>query len=125
MSGNLNKILYGGIALAVIFLILPSLVLPMFNESSNYCAITKWYGADNGVLTNCTDVKTASNSSFVDLAKTTYLGQPLDQDNGMADQFCLNCETGGRVSMATGIIVIILIISLVGFAIYFVPKMRK
>lgn len=67
----INKVIYGSIGLAVLFLLLPNLILPFFNESYSYEV------------------------------------------------------TGMSSGMLTGIMTLVLILSLIGFAVYYIPKIGK
>jgi len=71
MSDIINKVIYGAIALAVLFLLIPTIVLPYFNMSYNYVV------------------------------------------------------TGLSTAQSQGIMLIILFLAMIGFAVYFIPKVRK
>lgn len=71
MSDIVNKVIYGSIGLAVLFLLLPNLILPFFNASMSYEV------------------------------------------------------TGMSGTMVTGIMTLVLILALIGFAVYYIPKVRK
>lgn len=70
-SGIINRVIYGALGLAVLFLVIPTIVLPYFNTTYNYTV------------------------------------------------------TGLSTATSQGIFLIILIVALIGFVVYFIPKIGK
>jgi len=129
MTSIWNGVIYGAVALAVLFLLLPTVILPYFSTAYSFCQHQKWYGANTtlGVanLANCTNVITSYNTSKI-TPGVDYLNNPVSLDSYNNDNFCLNCDTaGGFRAPSQGIMILILFMALISAAIYFIPKIRK
>lgn len=131
MSSILDKIILGAVALGLAFVIISSLILPYFSSAYRYCQALQWEGAEGSVYTNCSNrYQDAFNTSFVDTVTRSHteggITSPVEADTGNAtDPFCLNCETlgGYRVPMQ-GMVLLVLVLAIVGFGVYFMPKVR-
>lgn len=132
-SNILNKIVAGTVALALIYVIVASLVLPYFSSSYRYCQALQWEGAEGNVYTNCTNrYQDEFNTTFLSCFGTTCT---THTENGKTSpvrttavnltSYCLNCATlGGYRGAMQGIVLLILVLGLVGFGVYMMPKRR-
>jgi len=120
----------GTVALGVAMVLLATLILPQFSSSYRYCQARTWQGAVGNVYTNCTNrYQDAFNTSFVDASSGTHTENgatdPVTTDNANAESFCLDCTTlGGYRTTMQGITLLVFVLAIIGFGIYFIPKVR-
>lgn len=120
-----NKLIYGGIALALLFILASTVMLPYFSTAWRYCQALQWVGAHGSSYTNCTVPYQTSNTSAVSGTSHTENGitSPVATDSGNSDEFCLNCATqGGYRTTVQGLSVLILVIGLIAFGLHFFGK---
>ncbi len=123
---NVNTIIYVGIALTVMFLLLAVLVLPQFSRSYRYCQDLQWNPDNSSDYAECPNrYWDAQNTSVV---STSPYSQTTDDETISAPVpdlagtlFCINCETeGGYRSANQGLVLLIIVMGLIGFAIRFI-----
>ena len=127
MAGFIDKAVSYGVGLLIVFLLTATIILPQFSTAWRYCQAKEWVGAEGGTNTNCTTPYRTANTTMVDHTADTHTEagdtSPVADDNGLADNFCLNCATlGGYRTTVQGLAVLALAMAFIGFAIYFFPK---
>lgn len=131
MASSINKAIAVGIGLVLLFIMASTMIMPFFKQSWQYCQDMVWEGAQGGTLTNCTRVIENSNTTAVMVAGNishTEGGYPAarvaaDANYLFTNQFCLNCNVaGGYRTTSQGLTLLVLVIGLVGFAVYFFKR---
>lgn len=124
-----------GVALGIIFILAANLILPYFSSSYRYCQDLRWEGATGNVYTNCTNrYQDAFNTSYVACVYETIgdvcvshtengITSPINNNATNISSYCLNCLTAGGYRIATrGLVLLVLVLGLIGFGIYFLPR---
>jgi len=121
MSNIINRVIYGGIGLVMLFLLSSTLILPQLDGAMDRsCSSITWRCADGGVKTNCTyDMGTNTTSTPTDypIIETTA------GDHVWCSEQCLSCDdSGGFRTTTQGLLLLVIVIGLIGFAVYFMRR---
>lgn len=128
MAGILDKSITYGIALLVVFLLASTIVMPQFSNAWRYCQNRQWNPDHaNAQGANCTNLyQNATNDSAISgVSEFTMNGLTSNVEDGGENvaYYCLNCDVaGGYRTTIQGLAVLTLVMGLIGFAIYFLPK---
>jgi len=118
MAFSVDKIIYGGIALAVLFLMLSTIVLPFFSSSYRFAQATCWTNTtsqcDYDIATNTTVISSALACS-ASVFPTGLSGVTMCQAISTA---------GGYRSMTQAAILLVFFLAIIGFALRFMPKRK-
>lgn len=129
---KLKNIVYGAVAILILFILASTIMLPEFRKSWQYCQNPRWRADNQSVGTNCTNEIAFNNTPITsagtwtaDDGKSYVCGG--DQDCTTAtSRFCVNCDTlGGYRTSTQGLVLLILVMGIVGIAVAFIPKLRK
>lgn len=108
----LKKMIMGGIILAIIFVLLGNLIMPQFSTAWRYAQDLCW----TNVTASC-DYDTTVNTTVITNANTCT-GSGYAQGD-----LCQAVQTAGGYRVANqGLMILILIIALIGFALTFWSK---
>ncbi len=118
MPKNLVEMfVYGTIALAILFLLFSTIIMPQFSSSYRYAQALCW---DN-TTANC-DYSPVTNLTEV-LVGTNCTGQMEDSSN---TAWCQRVLTAGDYRATNqGIVLLVLVIALIGFGVMFISRIRK
>lgn len=120
----IQRVIAVGIAMAVLFVMLGTVVLPFFQDtySKATCQNPAWNCANAGAYTNCTNrIQDAYNTTPL---PTDYpIVESTAGDTTWCSHLCLDCETAGSYrTTAQGLLVLGLIVAVIGFAVYFMRR---
>ena len=124
MVFDIMKPIYIGIALAVLFIMLSTMVMPYFSTAFRYAQDVCW----TGTAANC-DYDTNTNSTVITnstaVTGTGLYGVCAPTATNFATAMCLHITTaGGYRSITQAVILLIFFFTILGFALRFLPKKK-
>lgn len=114
MAIGVGKIIYMALALGLLFLMIPTVIMPSFSSSYRFAQVTCW----TNTTANC-DYDTTVNTTPL----TTSQVSCGASEYGAATSYCQRISTAGGYRTANqAIILLLLVVAMIGFAVYFVKK---
>lgn len=112
-----KSIVYGVVALMIVFLVFGALVMPYFSSAWRFAQDVCLTPSDTGdTVGNCTYDKTA-NTTVIVAGDHICTG---NDENSTAGIWCQKVQTAGGYRISTqGLLLLILVMALVGTALYF------
>lgn len=127
-SKTISYFVYGAIALALLFILTTSIIMPQFNTTYNYpsCVAnsTTWYNASRyaGTTTVCQVYNTSTLDQTVGLQACYGTDGATGENSSVC---CRTCTNFSWRSSGQGLFVLVLVMALIGFAVAFIMKIRK
>ena len=130
---SVKNLILGSIGLVITFLILSELAIPFFAESYEYCTGGKPFSKegtgtvyDNGCCMVASSSLTGGGVACTDCNQTagyedflSKCGRLIDTQN---NTHCYGCTDWGTKTTTRGMGLLVLVLALISFAIYYIPK---
>jgi hypothetical protein len=118
MAWSLDKLIYTAIALAIIFLMLSTIIMPYFSPAYRYAQATCWTNTSS----KC-DYDATVNTTVITNTSANVCNFASNTDFGVTGNMCQAIVTAGGYRLINQTLMLLtFFLAMIGFALRFIPR---